>query len=383
MPSSLSPAESLVSIHSRALNDLIGINWRDGSSHGTSTISPTKQRQPRIDLVCQERCFLRMELERQRLFKSLLLHTVADEIGMYSIAKKQSHTSDLYPTSSGIQHPSKTSITREAATVWSEALHRLRKRQKVCSAHRLIGISVAPCPDPNLLGIRFDVGIDSGQFVSCHHVYWTVVVQAEPNLALKVLPERDSKRGDSNSGSKRSLSSDSKISLQDVAYMQVLQHDLPLFIPLQSILQRELGEKEWIRIGPVQDVVDNDNDEETTDKDWEITFRRCCRAIYDACYFFAMREHSFYCLESLSGCSTAAHYYKPFQAPDGIREICSIKNLTRSNSFDFISFHLHFKVPISNGEGDDKDSNNAIDHDFSAIPGLAVELTFSFQKPRP
>lgn len=359
-------SESLVSIHNRVLKILLGLSW-EGASKNDSDCYNAKQQPPRIDSICQERCFLRMELEQRRLYSSSSsFPTVADEIEISTSCKRSRQaTCHLKSVHHGKAAGLVSSATRNEATSWTNALYRLRKRQKIAALHRLAGISVTPLPDPDLLGVRFDICDDSGQYVTCHHVFWDVIVK-DDSLSSACKDIKDTEEVFAGEDSESSV----KTSLSAVAYMRVLQHDLPALVPLNAILQRILGGERLLKLGPLQDAPhDDDDDGDSSDKEWEIMLRACCQAIYDACYYLTVREYTWKYLESLSHENRNDMHnraYLPF-AQGGVAKKFSVDQLTRTDSYDVISFHLHLSS----------------DEDDGILLGMAVELTFTFKQARP
>lgn len=89
-------------------------------------------------------------------------------------------------------------------------MYQLRKRRRIAGSHRIAGISLLPCPDPNALGVRLDVAVD-GVYVAKHALFF--------DIAVKSLEEEEQKK----------------------LYLRLVQHTLPTGVPLASILERHFG----------------------------------------------------------------------------------------------------------------------------------------------
>ena len=147
----------------------------------------------------------------------------------------------------------------------AEQMHSLRKRRRIVGSHRIAGISIIPCPDPSVLGIRLDIAVE-GCYAAKHFFFLDIVRNASCD---------DGSEGDCD------------------LYLRLVQHTLPPGVPLKGIIQRHFGGS----MLPLRDQV-------LTEADMAAV-RNMAGNIYDACYANAVRKKgvaflSQYCDDSVA-----------------------------------------------------------------------------------
>lgn len=185
----------------------------------------------------------------------------------------------------------------------AQRMRKVRHIRKLAAAYRLAGVSILPCPDKEVLALRFDILVD-GSFVACYHCFFDLVVKV-----------RDSEEQEDD------MHSDD----EDHLHLRLVQHTLPSSIPLKPILQNTMGGV--ASIGPYGD-----------DSMWKAEelmkrLRRCANDIYQACYCYCVRKHCVAYLKSLV-------HNEATSPPDAV-ERCSLQSLECSETdFRRMSFSM-------------------------------------------
>ena len=133
----------------------------------------------------------------------------------------------------------------------AERMYSLRKRRRIVGSLRIAGISIIPCPDPSVLGIRLDIAVE-GRYAAKHFFFLDIVGNASSDDG-----------GD-----------DTDCDL----YLRLVQHTLPPGIPLKGIIQRHFG-------GSMLPL----RNQELTESDMAAV-RSMAGDIHDACYANAVRK---------------------------------------------------------------------------------------------
>ena len=180
-------------------------------------------------------------------------------------------------------------------------MKQIRQSRQITAAYRLAGISMLPCPDSEVLALRFDIEME-GAFVACYHCFFDLVV----------LDSDDA------------LQDDDK---KDMLHLRLIQHTLPSAIPLGTILDKTMGGVACI--GPYND------DSQWATGDLKGRLRKCANEIYQACYCYSVRKQNAALLESLATAGDVSFF---------------IENLKCSDRLDKISFQLKLVSGISSLE---------------------------------
>lgn len=178
-------------------------------------------------------------------------------------------------------------------------IQELRKVRKKMAAFRLAGISIFHIhDDQNVLALRYDVALQD-RYVACYHTFFDLVT---------VL---DTKHND-NSEDRN----------EELLYLRLVQHTLPPSVPLLAILERSKFGKMGYCVGKL-------------DGEWDLDIvqhlQSCAQQIYQACFCYCLRKHTFEYLESL----------KNEQNDDFIVEEVSNENSAYSQ--------LHFQLKLACG----------------------------------
>jgi hypothetical protein len=115
-------------------------------------------------------------------------------------------------------------------------------------SHRIAGISILPCPDKNVLGVRMD-NCHMGEYVERHFLFFDIVIQSSMELSQDDEQPR----------------------------LRLAQHTVPSGVPLASIMRQTLGGlTASIPDGNLETVIDQ--------------LEECVGKIYDACFIHAVRN---------------------------------------------------------------------------------------------
>ena len=174
-------------------------------------------------------------------------------------------------------------------------MREIRQARKIAAAYRLAGISMLPCPDSDVLALRFDIEME-GAFVACYHCFFDLVVMEEDGEDKK-----------------------------DMLHIRLIQHTLPSAIPLGTIIDKTMGGVACI--GPY------DDDSQWATGDLQKRLRQCANEIYEACYCYSGRKQTAVLLKSLASKEESSSFF--------------IEGLRCSDRLDKISFHLKLVSGIS------------------------------------
>jgi hypothetical protein len=186
-------------------------------------------------------------------------------------------------------------------------MQHVRHIRKIAAAYRIAGISMLPCPDDEVLALRFDIQVD-GSFVACYHCFFDLVIYED---------NHDDREEEVK---------------EDLLHMRLIQHTLPPSVPLASILEKTMGGVACI--GPFNN-----------DANWEYVelmdrLRKCANEIYQACYCFNTRKQTLSLLKSFDGRVMQGN------APTGQLSF-KVDELTCSDRLDKIAFKLELLSGIS------------------------------------
>ena len=236
--------ESLVSIHTSAIQRILQSKTLYAPNNaGDLEILLLEQKLFRLR---QRRTQLWSELEQARNYSE---HpTVRDELT--HIRRQQvSNEIDKHRRKRPIDPIVSNTIQENLA----EKMYQLRKRRRIVGSHRIAGISILPCPDKNVLGVRLDVCLH-GEYVARHHLFFDVATHASMNLIV----------------------TSEKVAQQKQPYIRLAKHTIPTGIPLISIVEQTLGSIPLIPYGTIEAAVGR--------------LEECIAKVYDACYMYAIRK---------------------------------------------------------------------------------------------
>ena len=193
-------------------------------------------------------------------------------------------------------------MLRDSLERLSSDMYALRKRRKAVACHRIAGISVVPCPDDNVLGIRLDICV-CGKYAARHFLFFDVVEVVPPNS-----DDLNTTVQNNNTGANKAGLSEQQQQQQqggsERRHVRLVQHTLPPEVPLPSILERYMtvGTNEATDNAPLHSSTSNgmmlleDGKVHARHTD---TLRNCVAALYDACYAVAIRHETKRRLEAL------------------------------------------------------------------------------------
>jgi Cenp-O kinetochore centromere component len=185
----------------------------------------------------------------------------------------------------------------------AQRMHSLRKRRRIVGSHRIAGISIIPCPDTNVLGIRLDVAID-GRYVAKHFLFLDIVTTVSWDEG-----------GDDDT-------------TDNALYLRLVQHTLPPGVTLPTIIQRHFGDTMLLL------------PEHVLTKSAMAIVRTMVGDIHDACYANAIRRQG---VDFLKKYTTNSDATKDFV----------VHNLKFPDTFRHVDFEVIWTTPATlrrNGE---------------------------------
>lgn len=183
----------------------------------------------------------------------------------------------------------------------AQRMHSLRKRRRIVGSHRIAGISIIPCKDTNVLGIRLDIAIE-GHYVAKHFLFLDIVAT--------VSWDNESSGCDNDETSSRAL------------YLRLVQHTLPPGVTLPTFIQRHFG-------GTMLLLPDH----VLTNSAMAIV-RTMVGDIHDACYANAIRRQG---VDFLKKYTTNGDATKDFV----------VRNLAFADTFRHVDFEVFWTIPAT------------------------------------
>jgi len=280
--------ESLVSIHAMAIQRLLQPSMNPSSSN----VDPGSNQdripflEKKLSQLKNRRISLFAQLEQARSASEQ--PTVLDEL---SRIRRGNNTRPL-EKSSGDKRTVDPSVGFDIQSNLAERMYSLRKRRRIIGSHRIAGISILPCPDSNVLGIRLDICVQ-GVYVAQHHLFFDVSI-------LCSMEE----------------STDFQDETMQRPSLRLAQHTVPSGVPLSLIVDQTIGSSALIPKDDMGAVLGQ--------------VEECVGQIYDACYVYATRQNLCTFLK------------------ENTRENCSnfsfaIQHLVCSDSYESFQFELNWQ----------------------------------------
>ena len=236
--------ESLVSIHKSAIQRILqSRTLHMPNNAGDPEILLLEQKYFRIR---QQRMQLWSDLEQARHYSEQ--PTVLDELS-HVRRQQESNRVDNHRRKRQVDPIVSNKIQENLA----DRMYLLRKRRRIVGSHRIAGISILPCPDKNILGIRLDICVH-GEYVARHHLFFDLVTHASMNQMITF--EKDA--------------------LHKQPFIRLAKHTVPSGIPLTLIVDQTLGSTPLIPNDPIEPAIGR--------------LEECIGQVYDACYIYAIRK---------------------------------------------------------------------------------------------
>jgi hypothetical protein len=183
----------------------------------------------------------------------------------------------------------------------AQRMHSLRKRRRIVGSHRIAGISIIPCPDTNVLGIRLDIAIE-GRYVAKHFLFLDIVSTVS---------------WDDESGG-----CDTDETASHALYLRLVQHTLPPGVTLPTFIQRHFGGTMLLL------------PEHVLTKSAMAIVRTMVGDIYDACYAYAIRRQG-------------VDFLKKYTANDDATKDFVVQNLVFADTFRQVDFEILWTIPAT------------------------------------
>ena len=140
--------------------------------------------QHRLNNLKRKRLYLVSELERNKL----TLTTVSEELNNESRTRRCHDCGNNNNNNNDDDNHRHNNDDDELSLEFGKRMHALRTQRCIAGLHRIAGISVLPCPDESLLGIRMDICVN-GSYVNRHYLFFQHHVDQILTLVKHTLPQ--------------------------------------------------------------------------------------------------------------------------------------------------------------------------------------------------
>lgn len=264
-------ASELVGIHRAVVKRLFSRTSQESKVSKNNKEDETKRLEKELEFLRKRRNYLRSKIDAVARGSAHL--TLAEDLQRKNSRRRKRREFEHNMVYSS-QTEKGNDIEDAILCTLPKRMQNLRKRRKIAGSHRIAGISVIPCPDDNVLGVRLDICV-RGRYVARHFLFFDLVVVTQTHGGGS-----DSEEEEEDSPKETGM-----------LHLRLVQHTVPSEVPLAEIVDRHLGGMLLLPDG-------------TLNLDAMPIVQRCIGEIYDVCFVRAVRKEMRDYLTALAAATT-------------------------------------------------------------------------------